>query len=89
MIRQWGHCSGSNWILKFDDTSVVLDAAKVYDIDELPDAVAKFQPARSSANWKEGYDQNEVEYAALKQVESFVIRGSSAGPLVRYGRCFL
>ena len=33
--------------------------------------MAKIQPARSSVNWKEGYNQNEVEYAALQKVSSF------------------
>ena len=58
-------------ILKRCSLGIVLNAAKVYDIDEHPDFVAKVMPAITSKNWKEGYDQNEREYAALKQVESF------------------
>ena len=48
-----------------------MSAAKVYDIDKQPDAVAKVQPAVTSAHWKDGYDQNEIEYTALKKAESF------------------
>ena len=49
----------------------VLNAAKVYSIDERPDAIAKIQPAITSAHWRDGYDQNDMEFAALKKAESF------------------
>jgi len=29
------------------------------------------QPARSSTNWKEGYEQNQLEYDALMKLQSF------------------
>ncbi len=48
-----------------------MNAARVYSIDEYPDAVAKVQPAVGSKNWVYEYDQNEVEYKALRKVESF------------------
>ena len=48
-----------------------MNAAEVYDIDEHPEFVAKVMPAITSVHWKEGYDQNEAEYAALKKLESF------------------
>ena len=44
---------------------------QVYDIEQLPDAVAKVMPSRRSIHWKEGYEQNEVEFEALSKLQSF------------------
>ena len=43
---------------------------QVYDIEQLPDAVAKVMPSRRSIHWKEGYEQNEVEFEALSKLQS-------------------
>jgi hypothetical protein len=43
---------------------------QVYDIEQLPDAVAKVMPSRRSIHWKEGYEQNEVEFEALRKLQS-------------------
>ena len=44
---------------------------QVYDVEELPDAVAKVMPSRRSTNWKDGYVQNEVEYEVLTKLQTF------------------
>ena len=43
----------------------------MYDVKEHPEACAKIMPARSSLHWKDDYTQNELEYHALKKLESF------------------
>ena len=43
---------------------------QVYDIEQLPDAVAKVMPSRRSIHWKEGYEQNEVEFEALSKLQA-------------------
>ena len=58
-------------VLKRYGLGIVLNAAKVYNIDEMPSAVGKVQPARSSINWEEGYDQNELEFQSLMKLQSF------------------
>lgn len=38
----------------------------------MPSAVAKLMPSRASVHWREGYDQNKVEYEVLNKLQSFV-----------------
>lgn len=44
---------------------------QVYDIEELPGAIAKVMPSRRSIHWNEGYVQNEVELGVLNRLQAF------------------